>query len=132
MKQITYLTVAVLQAVALFTVLELGAATRAASTLSLRCDEQYRREMQEILTQFSGFTNPQTLATYERYMILLKQQGDLGFTLQPLEASFTSDQRARLRTPLQHYSTCRVRIESALGINIFDPSPLRKMLMVST
>ncbi len=128
MKHSTYLIVAALQLVALFTILQLGAIPRAASTLSLKCDEQYRREMQEILTQFSGFTNPQTLATYERYMMLLKQQGDLGFTLRPLETDFTSDQRARLRTPLQHYSTCRVRLKSALGITIFDPLAMRKIL----
>lgn len=85
------------------------------------CDLHYAQDMEDILKQFSGFTNKNTLDIYKKYMILVKQHEDLGYAITPLENSFNSEQRARLRTPLQHYIVCRSTFVTTLGLDVFSP-----------
>lgn len=102
--------------------LPLEAAQQGGTVFSLLCDEGYRRDMSDILTQFSGFTNRATLDAYRNYMILVKEQVDLGYIFRPLENSFTSYERTRLRTPLQHYVDCRPLFRGLSGLNLLEPT----------
>lgn len=94
----------------------------------LRCDAQYAQSIHDILVQFSGFTPKEKLQEYQDYMIRLKQSEDLGYKITPLEGNMTSDTRALMRTPLQHYSNCQVSIGSSLGHDVNTFSTPRETL----
>lgn len=96
---------------------------------SFRCDEQYTREMEDVLRVLAFTTPKPLLQEYRNYMILVKQHIDLGFMIRPFEASLVADQRAVLRTPLQNYINCRTTFSSTYSYGFSQFAPSKKLLM---
>lgn len=96
---------------------------------SVRCDEQYTREMEDVLRVLAFTTPKPLLQEYRTYMILVKQSIDLGFMLRPFEASIVADQRAILRTPLQNYINCRTTFSSTYSYGFSQFAPPKTLLM---
>ncbi len=92
------------------------------SNFPLMADNQYAIDIKSILVQFSGFSTPTVLKSYETFMIMVKHYIDLGFRIRVLEKRMTSDQRALLRTPMQHYSNCRTTLSIIFNVPFSHPS----------
>ncbi len=99
-------------------------------SLALRavCDRHYIENMRSILVQFSGFTDKKTLKTYQNYMLIIKAFDDLGYTIINLDFLLNSEQRTKLRTPMERYSRCQTSVRSAYGRGVGDLSLASRIL----